>query len=147
MQTDLAARGFDLDSLSLGEVRRFHVRPPAPNDIAYSKQIEGGFRISTDTPQPDAMRPEHAAVTVFTNNDRDSVSVDKNGSYWIYNDGEDVAFGDGDGGILSGDVTVGVGVGGSAVEVQAFGHNGRKLYTTLRATGDGVEVIASVGIP
>lgn len=147
MQTDVTAQGFNLDTLSPGEERRFHVRGPQRNDIAYSKQIEGGFRISTDTPQPDAMRPAYGALTAFTNCDRDTVSVDRNGSFWMYNDGEDVTFGDGEGGILSGDVTVGVRYDGSAVEVQALKRNGQYLYVSLRGTGDGVDVVSSVGIP
>jgi hypothetical protein len=110
------------------------------DDLVHSNQIEGGYRVSTAVTQPGANGVTfNQSATVHANFDQDAITMNRDGSFAIYDDGEQVALGKGESATLSGGETVSVNQDGS-LAVSARGAGGGTIATTLRSTGDGVDV-------
>ena len=110
------------------------------DDLVHSNQIEGGYRVSTAVTQPDANGvTSNQSATVHTNFDQDSVTLNRDGSFAIYDNGARVELGKGESADLSGGETVSVNQDGS-LNVSAASGNGGTIATTLRSTGAGVDV-------
>jgi hypothetical protein len=109
-------------------------------DLVHSNQIEGGYRVSTAVTQPGANGvTSNQSATVHTNFDQDSVTMNRDGSFSIFDNGEAVQLGKGESADLSGGETVTANQDGS-LAVNASNGNGGTIATTLRSTGAGVDV-------
>jgi hypothetical protein len=110
------------------------------DDLVHSNQIEGGYRVSTavTAPDPNGVTSNQSA-TVHTNFDQDEITMRHDGSFAIYDDGDQVQLGRGESATLSGGETVSANQDGS-LTVSARGGHGGTIATTLRATGGGVDV-------
>jgi hypothetical protein len=110
------------------------------DDLVHSNQIDGGYRVSTAVTQPGANGvTANQSATVHANFDQDAVTMNRDGSFGIYDDGQQVQLGKGESATLSGGETVTVNQDGSLV-VNAQNANGGTIATTLRANGAGVDV-------
>jgi hypothetical protein len=110
------------------------------DDLVHSNQIEGGYRVSTTVTPPGANGvTSNQSATVHTNFDQDSVTMNRDGSFAVYDDGQQVQLGKGESADLSGGETVTVNQDGS-LAVNASNGNGGTIATTLRGTGAGVDV-------
>jgi len=110
------------------------------NDLVHSNQIDGGYRVSTAVTQPDANGvTSNQSATIHTNFDQDSVTMNRDGSYSIFDNGQAVQLGKGESADLSGGETVTANQDGS-LAVNASNGNGGTIATTLRSTGAGVDV-------
>jgi hypothetical protein len=111
----------------------------AHDDLVHSNQIEGGYRVSTAVTAPDANGTTYnQSATVHTNFDQAAVTMNRDGSYSIFDDLHEIALGKGESATLSGGETVSANQDGS-LTVSAKSGNG-SIATTLRATGAGVDV-------
>jgi hypothetical protein len=109
-------------------------------DLVHSNQIDGGYRVSTAVTQPDANGvTSNQSATVHTNFDQDSVTMNRDGSFSIFDNGQPVQLGKGESADLSGGETVTANQDGS-LNVSASNGNGGAIATTLRSTGAGVDV-------
>jgi hypothetical protein len=114
----------------------------AHDDLVHSDQVEGGYRVSTAVTQPGANGTTfNQSATVHAGFDQDAVTMNRDGSYHVYDNGAELALGKGESADLSGGETVRVNQDGSLV-VSATGANGGSIATTLRSTGAGVDVTA-----
>jgi hypothetical protein len=112
------------------------------DDLVHSNQIDGGYRVSTAVTAPDANGvTSNQSATVHTNWDQDAVTMNRDGSYAIYDDGRQVQLGKGESATLSGGEQVTVNQDGS-LNVSASDGAGGTIATTLRSTGGGVDVTA-----
>ena len=112
------------------------------DDLVHSNQIDGGYRVSTAVTQPGANGVTfNQSATVHTNFDQDSVTLNRDGSFAIFDDGQQVQLGKGESATLSGGETVSVNQDGS-LKVAADDGRGGTIATTLRSTGTGVDVTA-----
>jgi hypothetical protein len=110
------------------------------DDLVHSNQIEGGYRVSTAVTQPGANGiTANQSATVHANFDQDSITMNRDGSYAIYDNGEQVALGKGESATLSGGERVDVNQDGSLIVSASDGHGGT-IATTMRSTGGGVDV-------
>lgn len=110
------------------------------DDLVHSNQIEGGYRVATAVTQPGANGVTfNQSATVHTNFDQDSVTLNRDGSFAIFDDGQRVQLGKGESATLSGGETVSVNQDGS-LKVAADDGRGGTIATTLRSTGTGVDV-------
>ncbi|MEA2721275.1 MAG: hypothetical protein QOJ39_3139, partial [Candidatus Eremiobacteraeota bacterium] len=110
------------------------------DDLVHSNQIEGGYRVSTAVTQPGANGVTfNQSATVHANFDQDAVTMNRDGSFAIYDDGAELQLGNGESATLSGGERVTVNQDGS-LAVNASGANGASIMTTLRSTGAGVDV-------
>jgi hypothetical protein len=110
------------------------------DDLVHSNQIEGGYRVSTAVTQPGANGiTSNQSATVHTNFDQDSVTMNRDGSFSIFDNGQAVQLGKGESADLSGGETVSVSQDGS-LTVNASNGSGGSIATTLRSTGAGVDV-------
>jgi len=112
----------------------------AHEDLVHSNQIDGGYRVSTTVTQPDANGVTfNKSATVHANFDQDAITMNRDGSFGIFDDGRQVQLGKGESATLSGGETVTANQDGSLV-VDAQSANGGSIATTLRSTGAGVDV-------
>jgi hypothetical protein len=110
------------------------------NDLVHSTQIDGGYRVSTAVTQAGANGvTSNQSATVHANFDQDAVSMNRDGSFGIYDNGQEVRLGKGESAVLSGGETVSENQDGSLI-VSARSATGGTIATTLRATGAGVDV-------
>jgi len=110
------------------------------NDLVHTSQIDGGYRVSTAVTQADANGvTSNQSATVHANFDQDAVTMSRDGSFSIYDNGAEVRLGKGESAVLSGGETVSENQDGSLV-VGARSATGGTIATTLRATGAGVDV-------
>jgi len=112
------------------------------DDLVHSSQIDGGYRVSTAVTQPDARGvTANQSATVHANFDQDAITLNRDGSFAIYDNGEEVELGKGESATLSGGERVDVNQDGS-LNVSASDGRGGTIATTLRSTGAGVDVTA-----
>jgi hypothetical protein len=110
------------------------------NDLVHSTQIDGGYRVSTAVTQAGANGvTSNQSATVHANFDQDAVTMNRDGSFAIYDNGAEVRLGRGESAVLSGGETVSENEDGSLV-VGARSATGGTIATTLRANGAGVDV-------
>ena len=110
------------------------------NDLVHSTQIDGGYRVSTAVTQPGADGvTSNQSATVHANFDQDAVTLNRDGSFGIYDNGQEVRLSKGESAVLSGGETVSENQDGSLL-VSARSATGGTIATTLRATGAGVDV-------
>lgn len=110
------------------------------NDLVHSSQIDGGYRVSTSVTQAGANGiTSNQSATVHANFDQDAVTMNRDGSFAIYDNGAEVRLGKGETAVLSGGETVSENEDGSLV-VGARSATGGTIATTLRANGAGVDV-------
>jgi hypothetical protein len=110
------------------------------NDLVHSTQIDGGYRVSTTVTQPGANGvTTNQSATVQANFGQDAVTMNRDGSFAIYDNGAEVQLGKGESAVLSGGETVSENQDGSLV-VGARSARGGTIATTLRANGAGVDV-------
>ena len=112
----------------------------AHDDLVHSNQIAGGYRVSTAVTAADANGvTSNQSASVRTNFGQDGVTMNRDGSYAVYDNGSDVALGKGESATLSGGETVAANQDGS-LTVSASDGRGGTIATTLRSTGSGVDV-------
>jgi hypothetical protein len=110
------------------------------DDLVSSRAIAGGYRVSTAVTQPGANGVTwNDSATVHTNFDQDSVTMRRDGTFSIADGNQSVALAKGQSVTLSGGETVTENADGSLV-VAAANQRGGTMSTTLRATGNGVDV-------
>ncbi|MDP9107136.1 MAG: hypothetical protein M3N49_14545 [Candidatus Eremiobacteraeota bacterium] len=110
------------------------------NDLVHSTQIDGGYRVSTAVTQPGANGVTwNQSATVHANFDQDAVMMNRDGSFAIFDNGSEVRLGKGESATLSGGETVSENQDGSLL-VSARSATGGTIATTLRSTGQGVDV-------
>jgi hypothetical protein len=110
------------------------------NDLVHSSQIDGGYRVSTAVTQAGANGvTSNQSATVHANFDQDAVTMNRDGSFAVYDNGAEVRLGKGESAVLSGGETVSENQDGSLV-VGARTAAGGTIATTLRANGAGVDV-------
>jgi hypothetical protein len=110
------------------------------DDLVSSRAIEGGYQVSTAVTQPAANGVTwNESATVRTNFDQDSVTMRRDGTFSIIDGDQFIDLGKGETATLSGGETVTENADGSLV-VAAAGQHGGTMTTTLRATGNGVDV-------
>ncbi|HEY0613243.1 MAG TPA: hypothetical protein VGC96_01325 [Candidatus Elarobacter sp.] len=110
------------------------------DDLVHSNQIAGGYRVSTTVTAPDANGVTlNQSATVHTNYGQDAITMNRDGSFAIYDDGAAVALGRGESATLSGGEQVSANQDGS-LTVNARNRGGGTIATTLRSTGGGVDV-------
>jgi hypothetical protein len=109
-------------------------------DLVHSDQIAGGYRVSTAVTAPGAGGVTYnQSATVHTNYGQDSVTMNRDGSVSIENDGQSVSLAKGQSTTLSGGATVRANQDGS-LTVSATNASGGSIATTLRNSGQGVDV-------
>lgn len=109
-------------------------------DLVDSGDVAGGYRVSTAVTQPDANGVTwNSSATVHANDGWDSVTMNKDGSFAISDDGNPVQLDAGHTAQLAGGETVTHNADGS-LTVNATGMNGGTIATTMRASGSGVDV-------
>jgi hypothetical protein len=110
------------------------------NDLVHSTQIDGGYRVSTAVTQPGANGVTwNQSATVHANFDQDAVTMNRDGSFAIFDNGSEVRLGKGESATLSGGETVSENQDGSLL-VSARNATGGTIATTLRSNGQGVDV-------
>jgi hypothetical protein len=115
-------------------------RMASQNDLVHSTQIDGGYRVSTTVTQTGVNGvTSNQSATVHANFDQDAVTMNRDGSFGIYDNGQEVRLGKGEAAVLSGGETVSENQDGSLL-VSARSATGGTIATTLRATGAGVDV-------
>ncbi|HEY0395939.1 MAG TPA: hypothetical protein VGD01_15670 [Candidatus Elarobacter sp.] len=110
------------------------------DDLVHSDQIPGGYRVSTAvTPAGANGVTTNQSATVHTNFGQDAITMNRDGSFAIFDDGEALELGAGESATLSGGERVKANQDGS-LSVTARTRGGGSIATTLRATGAGVDV-------
>ena len=110
------------------------------NDLVHSTQIDGGYRVSTAVTQPGANGVTwNQSATVHANFDQDAVTMNRDGSFAVFDNGSEVRLGKGESATLSGGETVSENQDGSLL-VSARSATRGTIATTLRSTGQGVDV-------
>lgn len=110
------------------------------NDLVHSTQIDGGYRVSTAVTQPGANGVTwNQSATVHANFDQDAITMNRDGSFAVFDNGNEVRLGKGESAVLSGGETVSENQDGSLL-VSARDATGGTIATTLRSTGQGVDV-------
>ncbi len=110
------------------------------NDLVHSTQIDGGYRVSTTVTQPGTNGASwNQSATVHANFDQDAVTLNRDGSFAIFDNGSEVRLGKGESAVLSGGETVSENQDGSLI-VSARSATGGTIATTLRVNGNGVDV-------
>lgn len=109
-------------------------------DLVHSNQVAGGYRVSTAVTAPGAGGVTYnQSATVHTNYGQDSVTMNRDGSFSIDNGGQAVSLAKGQSTTLSGGATVNANQDGS-LTISATNANGGSIATTLRCSGQGVDV-------
>jgi hypothetical protein len=110
------------------------------DDLVHTTGIDGGYRVSTTVTQPGANGvTANQSATVHANYGWDQVTMNRDGSFAISDDGEPVQLAAGSSVQLSGGETVARNQDGS-LTVSAANAYGGTIATTLRANGGGVDV-------
>ena len=110
------------------------------DDLVHSTDVAGGYRVSTTVTQPGANGvTANQSATVHANYGWDQVTMNRDGSFAIVDDGEPVQLAAGSSRQLSGGEMVTRNQDGS-LTVSAANDRGGTIATTLRATGGGVDV-------
>jgi hypothetical protein len=111
-------------------------------DLFDSRDVAGGYRVSTAVSQPDANGvTTNRSATVHAGFGQDAITLRADGSFTVLDDGNPIALGKGQSAKLSGGETVRADNDGSLV-VSAGTANGGSISTTLRALGGRVDVTA-----
>lgn len=114
----------------------------AHDDLLHARDAAGGYRVSTAVTAPDANGVTwNRSATVHANGGADRVTMRKDGTVSVVDAGRTVALGRGQSLTLSGGETVSEAQDGS-LTVTASDARGGTIATTLRATGNGVDVTA-----
>jgi hypothetical protein len=109
-------------------------------DLVHTGQIQGGYRVSTSVTAPDANGvTSNDSATVHTNFNQDEITMKRDGSFSVFDDGRQIALGKGESATLSGGERVTANQDGSLLVNASNGHGGT-IATTLRANGTGVDV-------
>ena len=109
-------------------------------DLVSSTQVAGGYRVSTTASQPGANGITYnASASIHANHGRDTVTMNRDGSYAISDDDGAITLAKGQTVTLSGGETVAANQDGS-LTVTASNGRGGSIATTLRSTGQGVDV-------
>jgi hypothetical protein len=112
----------------------------AHDDLVHSTDVAGGYRVSTTVTQPGTNGvTANQSATVHANYGWDQVTMNRDGSFAIADDGESVQLAAGSSRQLSGGETVTRNQDGS-LTVTAANDRGGTIATTLRAIGGGVDV-------
>ncbi|GAC1572104.1 MAG: hypothetical protein NVS3B7_02610 [Candidatus Elarobacter sp.] len=110
------------------------------DDLVHSTAIDGGYRVSTAVTQPGPNGvTTNQSATVHANYGWDQVTLNRDGSYAISDDGDMVEVAKGRSLQLSGGETVARNDDGS-LTVTAENADGGTIATTMRANGGGVDV-------
>ena len=110
------------------------------NDLVHSAQIDGGYRVSTTVAPPAANGAVwNQSATVHANFDQDAVTLNRDGSFAIFDNGNEVRLGKGESAALSGGEMVSENQDGS-LSVSARSATGGTIATTMRVVGSGVDV-------
>jgi hypothetical protein len=109
-------------------------------DLVDSAEIPGGYRVSTTvTPAGANGVTSNQSATVHANFGQDAITMNRDGSFSIFDGGDPLQLGTGESATLSGGERVAVNQDGS-LSVTARNRAGGSIATTLRATGGGVDV-------
>jgi hypothetical protein len=110
------------------------------DDLVDSRDVADGYRVSTTVTQPGANGVTYnQSASVHTDRDSDQITMNKDGSFSITDHGGTVGLIKGQTVMLSGSETVTENQDGS-LTVNAANERGGSISTTLRATGNGVDV-------
>ncbi|HEX3468660.1 MAG TPA: hypothetical protein VHT05_11335 [Candidatus Elarobacter sp.] len=111
-------------------------------DLLHSDQIAGGYRVSTAVGAPTSSGTTfNQSATVHTTFGRDSVTLNRDGSFAVDDDGKAVTLTKGQQSTLSGGATVMLNDDGS-LTVTARNAHGGSIETLMRSTGQAVDVDA-----
>jgi hypothetical protein len=136
----LAAVGTRSGSGGGGALNEHYDSMTPHDDLVHSTDIDGGYRVSTTVTQPGANGvTANQSATVHANYGWDQVTMNRDGSFTVTDDGEPVQLAAGSSRQLSGGETVTRNQDGS-LTVNASNAYGGTIATTLRATGGGVDV-------
>ena len=109
-------------------------------DLVHSEQVAGGYRVSTAVTAPASNGVTYnQSATVHTGSGRDCVTMNRDGSFAISENGRPVSLPKGQSTTLPGGATVTANTDGS-LTVSASNARGGSIATTLRSTGQGVDV-------
>ncbi len=113
------------------------------SDLLDSDSFGGGYRVSTSVTTPNANGVTYnSSATVRTAGGRDAVTLDKDGSYSVTENGRNVTLAQGQATQIGRDETVTLNADKSLTIVDS-NHRGGELTTTLSLNGNGVDVKAS----
>ena len=105
--------------------------------------VPGGYRVSTTATAPDASGVTYnQSATVQANGGRDAITMNRDGSYSVVSNGQNLSLSNGQTLTLGGGETVTANADGSLVVADA-NRSGGSISTTLRANGKGVDVTAT----
>ncbi|HEY4442344.1 MAG TPA: hypothetical protein VGN14_17930 [Candidatus Elarobacter sp.] len=110
------------------------------DDLVSARGVAGGYRVSTTATQPGANGVTYNdSATVHANADGDSVTMQHDGSFSVVSNGQAVSLTKGQTVTLGGGESVTENQDGSLL-VSASNGRGGSIATTLRSTGNGVDV-------
>jgi hypothetical protein len=105
--------------------------------------VPGGYRVSTTATGPDANGVTYnQSATIHANGGHDAITMNRDGSYSIVSNGQNISLSSGQALTLGGGETVTANADGSLV-VADSNRSGGSITTTLRANGNGVDVTAN----
>jgi hypothetical protein len=105
--------------------------------------VPGGYRVSTTATGPDANGVTYnQSATIHANGGYDAITMNRDGSYSIVSNGQNISLSSGQALTLGGGETVTANADGSLV-VADSNRSGGSITTTLRANGNGVDVTAN----
>ena len=105
--------------------------------------VPGGYRVSTTATGPDANGVTYnQSATIHANGGHDAITMNRDGSYSIVSNGQNISLSSGQALTLGGGETVTANADGSLV-VADSNRSGGSISTTLRANGNGVDVTAN----
>lgn len=105
--------------------------------------VPGGYRVSTTATAPDANGVTYnQSATIHANGGRDAITMNRDGSYSVVSNGQNISLSSGQALTLGGGETVTANADGSLV-VADSNRSGGSISTTLRANGNGVDVTAN----
>jgi hypothetical protein len=109
-------------------------------DLVHSDQVAGGYRVSTSVTAPGSNGITYnQSATVHTGSGRDCVTMNRDGSFAVTENGRPVSLAKGQTTTLPGGATVTANADGS-LTVSASNARGGSIATTMRSTGQGVDV-------
>lgn len=112
-------------------------------DLFDSRDVPGGYRVSTAVSQPDAKGvTTNRSATVHAGFGQDAITMRADGSFTVVDDGNPIALAKGRSATLSGGETVRADDDGSLVVSARSANGGGSIATTLRAVAGHVDVTA-----
>ena len=109
-------------------------------DLVSARSVAGGYRVSTAVTQPGANGVTfNDSATVHANGGADAIAMQRDGTFSVISGGSAVTLTKGQSEVLAGGETVTENQDG-ALAVSAGNGRGGTIATTLRATGQGVDV-------